>query len=65
MRVITITLSPLLKLMATYEKEYFLILFLLFSLITASQAAGISVGGTRFVYDDNLREISIPNYEYG
>ncbi|MCD4596047.1 molecular chaperone, partial [Proteus mirabilis] len=42
------------------KKNISLILFLLFSLITASQAAGISVGGTRFVYDDNLREISIP-----
>ncbi|HEJ9413376.1 TPA: molecular chaperone [Proteus mirabilis] len=42
------------------KKNISLILFLLFSLITASHAAGISVGGTRFVYDDNLREISIP-----
>ncbi|QAV23321.1 fimbrial biogenesis chaperone [Proteus hauseri] len=42
------------------KKHIFLILFLFFSLITVSHAAGISVGGTRFVYNDSKREISIP-----
>lgn len=42
------------------KKNIFLTLFLLFSLITVSHAAGVSVGGTRFVYNDNAREISIP-----
>ena len=60
MRVITITLSHLPQTYGQFMKKNISLLFLLFSLITASQAAGISVGGTRFVYDDNLREISIP-----
>lgn len=42
------------------KKNIFLTLFFCFSLITVCHAAGISVGGTRFVYNDNAREISIP-----
>lgn len=42
------------------KKNIFLTLFFYFSLITVCHAAGISVGGTRFVYNDNAREISIP-----
>lgn len=42
------------------KKTISLTLFLLFSLITVSHAGGISVGGTRFVYNDNKREISVP-----
>lgn len=42
------------------KKNIYLMLFLFFSAITLSQAAGISVGGTRFVYNEGAREISIP-----
>ncbi|HHR6028246.1 TPA: fimbrial biogenesis chaperone [Providencia alcalifaciens] len=43
-----------------YMKKSHIIVFLYFCFISFSSAKGISVGGTRFVYMDNKREITIP-----
>ncbi|HHE6468266.1 TPA: molecular chaperone [Providencia rettgeri] len=42
------------------KKIFFSICICLFSISNISQASGISVGGTRFVYEENKREIDIP-----
>ncbi|MEX6185948.1 molecular chaperone [Providencia hangzhouensis] len=42
------------------KKIFFSICICFFSIANTSQASGISVGGTRFVYEENKREIDIP-----
>lgn len=44
------------------KKMIFSAVFLLFSISHLASAAGVSVGGTRFVYQENKREIDIPIY---
>lgn len=42
------------------KKIFFSIYLCFFSIIHISQASGISVGGTRFIYEESKREINIP-----
>ena len=42
------------------KKIIFSAVFLLFSISHFASAAGVSVGGTRFIYQENKREIDIP-----
>ncbi len=45
--------------MVVFIKIFFQSVYV-FSIANTSQASGISVGGTRFVYEENKREIDIP-----